>query len=344
MASRINKNVTRMLPESTRRGPQGPRPLEIESNSVIQAQVISRNQQNQHRNQQWQHPAAIRHWGVARGLWVAAHRRYSVSVIPDHRPLRPPLHPPQMPPPSLSASLVAASTAAGRQSKNWDLSLFLRGRRAVLRTEIFLYFSEARGPKDWDLSLFLRGQTALGLSLSLFLRGPEACPAGKTRQGGGFWAGKPGGRREEYPVHIPFGGTTGGIPALSRGPLPYPGYTPPSPLYPGRPVLWVHRAAYRENEALGSRAYIALGHEYFLANSRWYVCGAPIRQDYGEMRCEETAKDWIQPKGISNQATWAVCWVLSLMEIRTPSWWHRSLPARHRPGAGHARTARSTRP
>ena len=89
---------------------------------------------------------------------------------------------------------------------------------------------------------------------------------------------------------------------LGRAFLPAPGYTPYSA--PSTDVYVPVRAGSGDEggRALGSEAQVALGRKYFLANSRWNVLGAPIRQDYGEMARRELAQDWIRPKGISNQA------------------------------------------
>jgi len=131
----------------------------------------------------------------------------------------------------------------------------------------------------------------------------------ETRQGGGNpgWgsgSGRPGGG--VVPRHIY---TTRGYTGIAWQPWPgalYPPWVHPRPpathgVLPGTPSPVDRRAA---DGPLGSRPQIALGHIYSPANSRWFVHGAPIRQDYGEIKRRERLKDWIRPRGISNQATW----------------------------------------
>ena len=84
--------------------------------------------------------------------------------------------------------------------------------------------------------------------------------------------------------------------------LPAPGYTPARymPAEYSADYSAVH-AAWSPRGALGSRLQLALGRNTSEVNSRSYVFGPPIRQDYGEMARREVTQDWIRAKGISKQ-------------------------------------------
>ena len=88
--------------------------------------------------------------------------------------------------------------------------------------------------------------------------------------------------REGYPGYIPLGTQWDSMDSPGLGTLPPPGYTA------GMPAASISTTANdgcrprAENGALGSTAQMALGQTDFLANSRWFLNRAPIRQDYGE--------------------------------------------------------------
>ena len=86
---------------------------------------------------------------------------------------------------------------------------------------------------------------------------------------------------------------------LGPGPLPAPGYTARRMPVRSEHGVRQHRAASSRRDALGSKAQIALGQKGPGANSRWFLHGPPIRQDYGEFARRGLAEDWIRPRGIS---------------------------------------------